>query len=541
MPRTPTIRWRATGGAQLAAAFASIDQATLNPPSPRDHAADTHSLMQSGSPSGPSGMPERIGRYKPECALGSGGFGTVYRCRDEQLERDVAVKLFNGPAAERFGRTDHFLHEAKAAARVQHPGVVAVLDAGRTEDGLGFVVYELVRGSTLRDRVAAQPVGRDKTVRWLTEMAEALHAAHKCGIVHRDVKPANILIDDQEKARLADFGIAKLDDRFFLNDKGEVVGTIAYMSPEQADGQSHWASPQSDIYSLGTVMYELLCGRMPFSGTNWNEVRQQIIGRAVQPPRTIDDTISKELEAVCLKALAKKQEDRFKTAADMAAALRAAAAPRRSRTMFVGLAVAALLGLAAAGLWLFGQHFGIGQPSAPGIAPAGSNLPKPSAASLPAVIEDISKEHPAFLVSVEVNTPDRKYRGGDAMRVRVVSEHNGYLYLLYRSADGNLSCLYPNKIQQDNRIFAGKPVAIPSPDAGFNIRIGPPYGAETLKAIVLTQPLPEDRWGVKSLTEEQSTKLSDEGVKGAVIEVRRREDWAEGKVRITTTPPEDPN
>ena len=247
------------------------------------------------------------GAYKPECALGSGGFGTVYRCRDEQLERDVAVKLFNG-AAERYGPTDVFLHEAKAAARLRHPGVVAVLDAGRTEDGIGFVVYELVRGSTLRDHIATGPVARGRAVRWLIEAAEALHAAHKCGIVHRDIKPANILIDDQDKARLADFGIAKLDDRFFLNDKGEVVGTMAYMSPEQAGGQSHWASPQSDIFSLGTVMYELLCGRTPFRGQDFEEIRQQILERSVQPPRTIDDSISKELEAVCLKALARSRK-----------------------------------------------------------------------------------------------------------------------------------------------------------------------------------------------------------------------------------------
>ncbi len=526
------------GGAKLAAAFASIDQATRNPPSPQRDAGETDSFREPGSPSGQAGMPERIGRYKPECELGSGGFGTVYRCRDEQLERDVAVKLFNGAAAERFGQTDDFLHEAKTAARVRHPGVVAVLDAGRTEDGKGFVVYELVRGSTLKDRVAAQPVGRDKVVRWLIEMAEALHAAHKCGIVHRDVKPANILIDEQEKARLADFGIAKLDDRFFLNDKGEVVGTIAYMSPEQADGQSHWASPQSDIYSLGTVMYELLCDRTPFCGENWNEVRQQILGRAVQPPRTIDDTIPQELEAVCLKALAKKQEDRFKTAADMAAALRAAVVPHGPQAIVLGLAVAAVLGLAAGGLWLFGPWRSIGQPLVPSIAPAGNNLPKTAGTELSAVIEDVCNEHPAFRVTVEVNSPDRKFRGGEAMCVKVVSERDGYLYLLYRSADGDLSCLFPNKHQRNNGIFAGKPVIIPSLDSGFNIRMGPPYGVETLKAIVLTKPLPADVWGVDSLIDQQRTVLTDQGVKGAVIEVRQRKDWAEEKVRITTVPPE---
>ena len=301
--------------------------------------------------------PAHIGRYKPVAELGTGSFGTVYRCRDEDLERDVAVKLFHKDLAI-YGEVEHFLHEAKTAARLHHPGVVAVLDTGRTTDGKGFIVYEFVSGPTLQDRIRGENASREEAVRWVMQVAEALHAAHKSGIVHRDIKPANILIDEAGKARLTDFGIAKRDDRFFTNDVGALVGTMAYMSPEQASGLSHWATPLSDIYSLGAVLYEVLCRRTPFSSTDREELRQQVVGRAVLPPRTIDDSIPEALEAVCLKALAKKPEDRFTTARDMATALRAAVAPARRPLRYVPLAGMVVAALMLASLVWFGSRRG---------------------------------------------------------------------------------------------------------------------------------------------------------------------------------------
>ena len=159
-------------------------------------------------------------------------------------------------------------------------------------------------------------------MRWVAGSAEALHHAHKNGIVHRDIKPANILLDEESRPHVADFGLAKMDDHFFKNDAGRVLGTAAYMSPEQAAGQSHWASPQTDIYSLGVMLYQMLTKRLPFGGRTLSELLEQVKQRIPSPPRTIDDKIPKPLEDVCLKAMAKNPADRYSTAADMAADLR---------------------------------------------------------------------------------------------------------------------------------------------------------------------------------------------------------------------------
>jgi hypothetical protein len=173
--------------------------------------------------------------------------------------------------------------------------------------------------------------------------------------VHRDIKPANILIDKSGAARLTDFGLAKLDDKFFMDDTGRVLGTVAYMNPEQASGQAHWASPQSDIYSLGVVLYELLCGKRPFNAGSSLDLIQQVEKRPPPPPRTIDDTIPPVLENICLKAMAKNPADRYNTAGDMAKALQAAIAPKRSLNSLMWLAVpaAVLVSLAAVALVKF--------------------------------------------------------------------------------------------------------------------------------------------------------------------------------------------
>ncbi len=291
---------------------------------------------------------ESIGRYAIRQQLGAGSFGVVLRCFDADLKRDVAIKLPHQKGAPSAERLKEFLHEAQSAARLRHPGIVTVLDTGQTDKGGVYIVYEFIRGSTLQSRLEAGNFSLDDVVRWIAGTAEALHHAHKNGIVHRDIKPANILLDEESRPHVADFGLAKMDDHFFKNDAGRVLGTAAYMSPEQAAGQSHWASPQTDIYSLGVMLYQMLTKRLPFGGRTLSELLDQVKQRVPSPPRTIDDKIPKPLEDVCLKAMAKNPADRFSTAADMAAALRSAVAgappTRRGLWMIGGLAGAAAAG-----------------------------------------------------------------------------------------------------------------------------------------------------------------------------------------------------
>ena len=317
---------------------------------PNDPQVNTIPFDESRVPNTPAGLhrPTHIGRYRIVEELGRGTFGAVYRCFDEELKRDVAIKLPHDAPGATPGMVEEFLHEARVAARLRHPGIVSILDANRTEDGRGYIVFEYIAGQTLQAHILAADFDRLQAVRWIADVADALHCAHKNNLVHRDIKPANILIDESGSAKLTDFGLAKMDDQFFMDDAGRVLGTVAYMNPEQASGQAHWASPQSDIYSLGVVLYELLCGKRPFTAGSSLDLIQQVEKRPPAPPRTVDDSIPSALEDVCLKAMAKDPTQRYNTAADMAAALRAAIAPPRPpslvpRFMLASFGAAALV------------------------------------------------------------------------------------------------------------------------------------------------------------------------------------------------------
>jgi serine/threonine protein kinase len=335
---------------------------------PNDQQVNTIPFDENYAPSAPKSFdrPTHIGRYRIVAELGAGTFGAVYRCFDEELKRDVAIKLPHSAQGAAPDMVEEFLHEARVAARLRHPGIVAILDANRTEDGRGYIVFEYIAGQTLQARILGADFDRTQAVRWIAEVADALHYAHKNSLVHRDIKPANILIDESGSAKLTDFGLAKMDDQFFMDDAGRVLGTVAYMNPEQASGQAHWASPQSDIYSLGVVLYELLCGKRPFTAGSSLDLIQQVEKRPPAPPRTVDDSIPSPLEDVCMKAMAKNPTERYNTAADMAAALRAAIAPPKGPNLFPRLAVAGI-GVAAlvVGIFYLAQSMKPTPPPAP--------------------------------------------------------------------------------------------------------------------------------------------------------------------------------
>jgi eukaryotic-like serine/threonine-protein kinase len=261
-------------------------------------------------------LPARIGRYAIQKLLGSGGFGRVYLGHDEELDRPVAIKV---PREDRLATRrdqDEFIREAQLLARLEHAGIVPVYDVGRTGDGRCFIVSKYVDGSDLTARLALHPPTTTTSAMIVADVAEALHFAHSRRIVHRDVKPANILLDRTGRAFIADFGIALKEED--LGRDASIVGTLAYMSPEQLRGEGHLVDGRSDVFSLGVVFYELLTGQRPFSVDRL----QQMASVEARPPRQLNDRLPRELERICLRALCKRAADRYTTAKDFAEDLR---------------------------------------------------------------------------------------------------------------------------------------------------------------------------------------------------------------------------
>ena len=265
------------------------------------------------------------GRYRLVESIARGGMAEVWEAHDDVLARAVAVKVLHPHLADDEGFVERFRREAVAAARLTHPGIVATYDAG-ADDGVAFIVMELVRGHTLRQAMvdASPALPAREAVRIAADVADALEHAHRAGLVHRDVKPANILLCQDPaggvRVKVADFGIAKLQSGGGdLTQTGALVGTAKYLSPEQVEGRSPDA--RSDVYALGVVLYEMLCGRPPFAADTELATAMQHVQATPSPPRQLRAGIPRSLEQVVLRAMAKRPEDRYQSAADLRAAL----------------------------------------------------------------------------------------------------------------------------------------------------------------------------------------------------------------------------
>ncbi len=259
-------------------------------------------------------------RYQLERKLGQGGMATVYLGRDLRLNRPVAIKVLHGQYAsdEQFLR--RFKHEADAAAQLGHPNIVRVYDIG-AEGDFHYIVMEYVQGTDLKEIIELQaPLPVPRTLAIVRQIAEALQAAHDSGLVHRDVKPQNVLIDSNDYARLSDFGIAKSKQSSALTDPGTTFGTADYLAPEQAQGLG--ATPLSDVYALGVLTYEMLTGRLPFSGDSPLAVALQHIQASPPALRNYNPSIPPQLEAIVLQAMAKDPAQRPQSARAFAELLR---------------------------------------------------------------------------------------------------------------------------------------------------------------------------------------------------------------------------
>ena len=259
------------------------------------------------------------GRYRLEARIGAGGMSTVYRATDETLQRQVAIKLMNREIASDSDQLERFRREGRAVAQLSHPHIVGVIDYGE-DDGRPYIVFEYVEGETLKERI--RRTGRLPTteaVAYAIEIARALGVAHARHIVHRDVKPQNVLIDEDGSAKVTDFGIARTLDEEGLTADGRVLGTTDYVSPEQALGRP--VTGQSDLYSLGIVLYEMLTGEVPFKGENQVAVAMKHVREELPDVQSKRPEVSSALAAIVDTATAKHEEDRYADDAELIADL----------------------------------------------------------------------------------------------------------------------------------------------------------------------------------------------------------------------------
>jgi len=259
-------------------------------------------------------------RYDVVRPLGSGGMGEVFLARDRVLGRDVALKVLRSQYASDSEFAERFRREARSAASLSHPNIVQVYDRGETENGASYIAMEYVPGGTLKENIKRQgPLGAEEAAALGAQVAEALGAAHERGMVHRDVKPQNVLLTARGGAKVADFGIARAGSSVTISKTGSVMGTAGYMSPEQALGKP--ATPKSDLYSLGVVLYEALTGELPYKADNPIAVSMKHVNEPLLPPREIDPTIPEDMNALITKLMAKNPDDRYASAGELAADL----------------------------------------------------------------------------------------------------------------------------------------------------------------------------------------------------------------------------
>jgi len=440
----------------------------------------------------PSGT--RLGCFVVERLLGWGSYGSVYLARDEHLQRSVAIKVPRWKPSATRNDLHRYLEEARTLAKLQHPGIAAVFDAGSTEDGVPYIVTQYIDGSSLKEWLKKNRPEPSFTATLLADISEAVHFAHRRGFTHRDLKPGNILLDSQGRPYVVDFGLALHED-LQRERVGESAGTLPYMAPEQVRGESHHLDGRADIWALGVILYEALTGRWPFRADNDSLLKEEILHREPRPPRQIDDRIPAELERICLKCLSKDITRRYSTAADLAKDLKGWLEPYRKfrrKVLWSLLALAAC----AVGVWVFW--------------PAARSPLSPLEGSLDLLIWN--KDDPSRR-GLSVRDPQTlPLRANDQIRIQVELNRPAYLYVVWIDSRGKATPVYPwtpgHWEQRRENEKPSKGFSLPAVgDKGFPME--GPSGMEPLMLLARDEPLPDNVELRKYFTGLPPTHLSE--------------------------------
>lgn len=505
----------------------------------------------------------RIGRFEIRARLGEGAFGTVYRAFDPELERDVALKVAKSGTLTTPRRIERFLREAKAAAQLRHPHIVPVYDAGRDGEQY-YIAAAYIPGHTLEQAIDDEKLDFRGSARVACQLAEALGYAHGLGIVHRDVKPANVMLDDRGDAHLMDFGLAHWHQAARLTQEKVVMGTPAYMAPEQAAGNSADARPGSDQYSLGIVLYELLCGKTPFSGPPEIQIYHHA-HTAPPPPSQCRPQVPHDLETICIKALAKRPEDRYASCQALASDLRRWLGSEPSQTRPNGMAartfqrlrrrpaLAIALGLAVAFLavlipWLAGQfaaprHQVEDQPAPSGdqggiVQKQNSKPPEPAAKDGPKQPEaDVVKqpppaEKPKPALALALSTDALSLAAGETAILKVTVERQngcqGKCFFEFKGlpnrVTAKLAPLAPDQDRADVELSAGADAAEDVKAVNVEATVGELTSTRALKITIERPALTMERL--------DAVKIAAGNPKGAVLEVRVKRRRYEGDITV---------